>query len=70
MTVSRSQPSNEQLAPCPFCGSSEVEMDMTESNWPAVRCNFCGTLGPCTDLHSDEAAKAWNARATLKDIPK
>lgn len=51
------------LPPCPFCGSQDVEMSRTESNWPAVGCNECGALGPCTDLHSDEAAKAWSRRA-------
>lgn len=59
-------PEREGLKPCPFCSSEDVELSCTESNWPAVRCNECGTLGPCTDLHSDKAIEAWNARPTTR----
>jgi Lar family restriction alleviation protein len=52
----------DALQPCPFCGSKDVELSHTATNWPAVGCNECGALGPCTDLHSDKAIEAWNTR--------
>lgn len=60
MTIPRSSP---DMGGCPFCGSKDVELSATASHWPAVGCNECGALGPCTDLHSDKAIEAWNARA-------
>lgn len=59
-------PSREALLACPFCNSGDVELSCTENNWPAVLCNECGALGPCTDLHSDKAIEAWNARLAAK----
>jgi Lar family restriction alleviation protein len=51
-----------QLLNCPFCGSKDTELGHTETNWPAILCNECGALGPCTDLHSDKAIEMWNTR--------
>ena len=65
--MSQSSPDSTTLKSCPFCGGADVQMDFTVSNWPAVRCNDCGALGPCTDLHPDEAAKAWNTRGLAAD---
>jgi Lar family restriction alleviation protein len=66
MTISRSSP---DMGGCPFCGSKDVELSATASHWPAVGCNECGALGPSTDLHSDKAIEAWNARAGLAQAP-
>ena len=48
-----------KLKPCPFCGSSRVEI---VGYFPFVRCKGCGAE---TDNYDDkeEAAVAWNTRA-------
>lgn len=49
----------EELKPCPFCGSSRVEV---VGHFPFVRCKECEAE---TDNYDDKeaAAEAWNTRA-------
>jgi Lar family restriction alleviation protein len=61
------------IAPCPFCGSSNVEVEYTEKEALslAVICNDCEALGPILYVHpliaapmsrEDEAITKWNTR--------
>lgn len=51
---------NEQLQPCPFCGSLSLYWDGKY----ALHCNRCGAQGPDADVPTLAAADAiWNQRA-------
>ena len=55
---------NNELTPCPFCGSSHVELVCSGSAW-FVRCNECDSTGPgVTDGDDNDTAKAAAAWAT------
>lgn len=43
--------------PCPFCGSSNVEL----RSGPFATCMHCGAEGPIGD-DADSAQEAWNTR--------
>ena len=51
------------LKPCPFCGGAELAEISDGNNWPVVRCDDCGALGPCTELDRTQATALWNHRA-------
>ena len=59
---------NDELKPCPFCGSSDVKVMTAVVNeyrtlWAAI-CQKCDAWGP-TDLGKSGAAEAWNNRAEV-----
>jgi Lar family restriction alleviation protein len=60
----------QQLLPCPFCGSSEVEAHgfHRKRTWVVV-CLECHAFGPDTGpndvITEAEAVTAWNTRASL-----
>ena len=61
-----------ELKPCPFCGDVETEVhqatkwtaDDNYNQW-AVRCGWCGVLGPHCDTIT-KAVNAWNDRRKTK----
>jgi hypothetical protein len=44
----------EKLLPCPFCESTDLDVE-----WKWVECNRCSTFGPTTD---GDPIAAWNRR--------
>lgn len=54
---------DDQLFPCPFCGSTAVKYLPALGRW-AVRCVDCQAWGPETDTTADARA-AWNQRHDL-----
>lgn len=51
---------DEELKPCPFCGSERVTAECIEY----VTCRKCGADGPYfTDADTEKAIAAWNKRA-------
>lgn len=62
---------NQELLPCPFCGSDVVCVDVLLDYGPPatfrVTCEECESYGP--EHHSAEEAKeAWNTRSTPKGM--
>lgn len=60
-----------KLLPCPFCGSDDVDLEAGEDvrHWAAVRCNYCGTLGPCIATDHKAAMTLWNVRNVTDVLP-
>jgi Lar family restriction alleviation protein len=50
-----------ELAPCPFCGSSDIIQGTDDFGWHQVFCNQC--CGTMEDDIPDKAIAAWNRRA-------
>lgn len=61
------------LAPCPFCKSSNTRLDIVDVNDAVVLCHTCGGRGPYFYAGGDEgspmydeavrdAVEAWNKR--------
>ena len=53
---------SEELKPCPFCGSDDVDLQCYEDDGFHVVCGKCGGNMPGWD-DPDEAIEAWNRRA-------
>jgi Lar family restriction alleviation protein len=54
--------SEQELEPCPFCGSNDVILDEPmSSDRYAVVCNECGAMGQ-EDEDGNIATAAWNIR--------
>lgn len=61
---------SEELKPCPFCGSTNVDAQAFRhgSECYTVRCDGCGALGPLkrssagSHIRWDLAMEAWNTR--------
>lgn len=49
-----------ELKPCPFCGSTNIELDHTDIS---VVCGDCAAEGPFGDADMEFAIEAWNNRA-------
>lgn len=56
----------EELKPCPFCGSKNIEVFGKDEYW--TRCTECGASGP-EDYNAtpEDAIRAWNQRFTSED---
>ena len=52
---------NEELKPCPFCGSSQVKANLMGHGWTEVYCGACEAEGPPRENEKDANA-AWNKR--------
>jgi hypothetical protein len=52
---------NEQIKPCPFCASLEVEICRTNESACWVRCADCGTDAPAGKTRKT-AIFIWNSR--------
>lgn len=52
----------EQLLPCPFCGSADLEKSNNGDNHWNVWCNGCATSGPDA-VGEDDAIVVWNRRS-------
>jgi DNA-directed RNA polymerase subunit RPC12/RpoP len=53
------------LTTCPYCGSRDLEIVTVEEHGVAVRCTYCGAVGPWTS--SPEAAiLEFNTRTVAK----
>ena len=57
-------PTNENLKPCPFCGSKDIRYAHYLGK-VAVSCTDCGSSGEMGD-DVYEAARLWNRRAEVK----
>lgn len=52
-----------KLAPCPFCGSSKIEIErVITMSW--VACRDCQAIGPARKT-AHEAVDGWNTRAEI-----
>lgn len=69
---------SDALLPCPFCGSSSVEVEEADRDchkyWLRVRCIKCNSTGPvCGRFKGNtadpiqETIKAWNKQANHED---
>jgi Lar family restriction alleviation protein len=57
--------SDEQLKPCPFCGSTDLSEDGSQWHYE-ILCNACLASGPIkTHIHAEpqDAIDAWNRRS-------
>lgn len=59
--------SKQTLAPCPFCGGTNLTLREHDSEWFVVACKHCnaegGYNGGSDSTTPDEARAAWNRRA-------
>ena len=51
----------ENLKPCPFCGSKELELCRTNEFACWVRCDTCGADAP-SNTDRSKAIEIWNKR--------
>lgn len=52
---------SNEISPCPFCGSIELEPVQTENDDYQIYCHDCYATGPqASSKHA--ASKAWNTR--------
>lgn len=60
-----------KLHPCPFCGSENLVFDCDDPGFGVqdwiVECQNCLAEGPACDGRQ-EAVRAWNTRAPLKNM--
>jgi Lar family restriction alleviation protein len=64
-----------RLMHCPFCGSLDVEVEVTKAgmfsrgsvDFYEVACDTCSIVGP-TSTNEDEAIALWNARPEAKVV--
>ena len=58
------------LLPCPFCGSSDVDVSFSvnneETKFYAVECCACAAFGPDGGQDAAKARELWNNRANIK----
>ena len=58
--------SNDELAPCPFCGGAATAPTLLHEDGWTVWCNACGAQGPSIQGEAGsakrEAARLWNKR--------
>lgn len=63
----------EQLKPCPFCGSKQVEVRQIKDGW-SIGCTTTNCLCQWWFMRQftdrEQAIKAWNRRAGYEDIQK
>jgi len=73
-TLSERLTMNDDLKPCPFCGSKDIEsgealIEKEDKLYSQAGCNNCGALGPVKQAHpelanrDDASNNAWNIRA-------
>ena len=55
---------NEELKPCPFCGSPYIEIDRTDEDFHAILCRRCWTQIVYT-CSKNKAIEKWNTRPTI-----
>lgn len=55
------------LKPCPFCGSTDIQIVSVEGGEVAGRCEDCFAYGPGPCYSTDEARETWNRRAALTE---
>jgi len=57
----------ELLAPCPFCGSSKIDLfeGTIGGSFAAAMCRTCHAMGP-EGVTRDEAEQLWNERVAPK----
>lgn len=51
---------SQELKPCPFCGSTNIELCHTNIS---VVCGYCAAEGPFGDADMEVAIESWNSRA-------
>ena len=55
-----------EAKPCPFCGSSDIEIEQTNPEAIWFRCNDCGAETE-SESHIDDALRNWNMRTEADD---
>ena len=58
---------SEEIKPCPFCGSEDVEVFPNYGHYFAACCD-CGSEGPNKE-RKEEAIRKWNQRPYDYDMP-
>lgn len=58
---------SEEIKPCPFCGSEDVEVFPNYGRYFAACCD-CGSEGPNKE-RKEEAIRKWNQRPYDYDMP-
>ena len=58
---------SEEIKPCPFCGSEDVEVFPNYGRYFAACCD-CGSEGPNKE-RKEEAIRKWNQRPYEYDMP-
>lgn len=53
---------NEELKPCPFCGSKNIRIWGGGNTFPYVECSNC-IASTASELTRVEAVKNWNRRS-------
>lgn len=60
------------LLPCPFCGSSDVDVSFSvnneETKFYAVECCACAAFGPDGGQDAAKASELWNNRANATGL--
>jgi Lar family restriction alleviation protein len=56
---------SEELKPCPFCGSTDVSIEVRGDRHLRVLCCSCAAKGPHVYFVRVEAIAAWNRRAEV-----
>ena len=59
----------EQIKPCPFCGSKKVEVCRTNENACWIRCEKCGADSE-SDPSRKRAIQIWNRRPKTEGFAK
>ncbi len=52
----------DELKPCPFCGSTNLEVMEIDEGYAAIACGTCDAFGPM-GLGDEGASLEWNQRA-------
>ena len=56
------------IAPCPFCGYDDVEIDEVDVLRIAVNCPECECIGPVSRIGVEEAIDAWNNAHKIREL--
>jgi Lar family restriction alleviation protein len=57
-------PEKVKLKPCPFCGSKDIKIGMTEAlEFLYCYCNSCNSKGELCNME-ESAIEAWNRRVS------
>ncbi len=51
----------DELKPCPFCGSTDLEVMDIDQGYAAIACGLCDAFGPM-GLGGEGASAEWNQR--------
>lgn len=61
MSEPREQGSEPQLKPCPFCGGTELKIEIEDHEFHVIHCYQC-EISTAQSLDRDRAIQEWNQR--------